>query len=296
MKRLVLVGGAKDSDNWCREHGVHPGEVTRVFERRDVHQLAAFRGDDIVVVQLDVPHREITDMLTMMASRAGMVPGVFVVFEGGEGAGKTTQVRLLAAHLRRRAREVVVTREPGATRLGGAIRRLLLDRGRSSVDELPSDRAEVLLFAADRAQHVAMVVRPALARGAVVISDRYVDSSLAYQGAGREIDDEQIRSLSTFATDGLVPALTVLLDVPAGTGLARAAQRGGVDRMEAASEAFHERVRRRFLVLAAAEPDRYLVVDALEPEDVIAVEVAAAVDVAMRSASPYPDLRWVGGG
>ncbi|HEY7274147.1 MAG TPA: dTMP kinase [Actinoplanes sp.] len=224
--------------------------------------------------------------------------GVFVVFEGGEGAGKSTQVTLLADALRARARNVVVTREPGATDVGARIRGLVLDP-----DGSPSPRAEALLYAADRAHHVATVVRPALARGAVVISDRYVDSSLAYQGAGRTLPVQEISWLSSWATGGLKPDLVVLLDVDPGVGLRRVDSRGGgIDRLESESRSFHDRVRYAFLDLAAADPKRYLVLDAARPPEDIAEAVAKRVvgllaegDAAgpaasQSSAPPDPDL------
>jgi dTMP kinase len=202
-------------------------------------------------------------------------PGMFVVFEGGEGAGKSTQVRLLAAALRRDGRDVVVTREPGATETGAQIRRLLLDG-----EQLPP-RSEALLYAADRAHHVATVVRPALARGAIVISDRYVDSSLAYQGAGRTLPVQEVAWLSSWATGGLKPDLTVLLDLDPAVGLRRAEARGaGTDRLESESLAFHERVRFAFLDLAAADSGRYLVLDAeREPTQVAEVVLERVQDL-----------------
>ena len=188
--------------------------------------------------------------------------GLFLVFEGGEGAGKSTQVKQLAAALTTQGYDVVVTREPGATPVGARIRALLLDPATTL-----SPRAEALLYAADRAQHVAEVLLPALARGAVVISDRYVDSSLAYQGAGRELDADEVAELSRWATDGLRPQLTVLLDVDPVVGLGRAT--GDPDRIEQESLRFHQAVRQGFLDLAAAEPHRYLVLGATgAPEDV----------------------------
>ncbi|WP_323374131.1 dTMP kinase [Plantactinospora alkalitolerans] len=199
--------------------------------------------------------------------------GVFVVFEGGEGAGKSTQVDRLAEALRQHSREVVVTREPGATGVGEQIRGLVL--GRATGPESLAPRAEALLYAADRAHHVATVVRPALARGAVVISDRYVDSSLAYQGAGRTLPVEEISWLSSWATGGLKPDLVVLLDIEPRTGLARVDFRGGSpDRLEGESIDFHDRVRYAFLDLAASDPKRYLVLDASRPADEIAAAVA----------------------
>lgn len=184
-----------------------------------------------------------------------MSRGRLIVLEGGEGAGKSTQVTRLAAVLEESGHEVVVTREPGATPVGVRIRALLLDPATTL-----SPRAEALLYAADRAHHVAEVIRPALARGAVVLSDRYVDSSLAYQGAGRALDGDDVAELSRWATDGLRPALTVLLDIDPAIGLARAT--GEPDRIEQESLAFHLAVRQAFLDLAAAEPFRYLVLPA----------------------------------
>ena len=202
--------------------------------------------------------------------------GLFVVFEGGEGAGKSTQVAKLAEALRRYGRDVVVTREPGATEVGARIRRLVL--GPALDGDALAPRAEALLYAADRAHHVATVVRPALTRGAVVISDRYVDSSLAYQGAGRTLPVEEISWLSSWATGGLKPDLVVLLDIEPRTGLARTVTRGGSpDRLEAESIEFHERVRYAFLDLASADPKRYLVLDATRPADEIATLVAQRV-------------------
>jgi dTMP kinase len=202
--------------------------------------------------------------------------GLFLVFEGGEGAGKSTQVAALAEALRQRGREVVVTREPGATTVGQRIRGLVLD-GTSGPDTL-TPKAEALLYAADRAHHVATIVRPALARGAVVISDRYIDSSLAYQGAGRTLPIDEVSWLSSWATGGLKPDLVILLDIDPTVGLARVAARGGgVDRLEAESLRFHERVRDAFLDLAAADPRRYLVLDADQKPGQLAAAVADRV-------------------
>ena len=189
--------------------------------------------------------------------------GLFVVFEGGEGAGKTTQIDRLAKHLRGQLREVLVTREPGATPVGERIRRLLLETHAGEDSPLAAvglaPRAEALLYAADRAHHVTSVVRPALERGEVVISDRYIDSSLAYQGAGRTLDSDEVAWLSSWATGGLKPDLTVLLDIDPRIGLDRVAGRGiGRDRLESEAISFHDRVRHAFLALAQAEPKRYL--------------------------------------
>jgi dTMP kinase len=201
--------------------------------------------------------------------------GVFVVFEGGEGSGKSTQVMALADALREQGREVVVTREPGATEVGRRIRQMVLS---GATGTGPSPRAEALLYAADRAHHVATVVRPALARGTDVVSDRYVDSSLAYQGAGRTLPVDEVSWLSSWATGGLKPDLVVLLDIDPAAGLGRAAARGDrADRLEGEALDFHERVRYAFLDLAAADPKRYLVLDASRPAGEIAAAVRARV-------------------
>ncbi len=189
--------------------------------------------------------------------------GFFLVLEGGDGAGKTTQVDALADWIRAKGHEVVVTKEPGSTPVGKRLRSILLDISSAGL----SHRAEALLYAADRAEHVDTVVRPALERGAVVISDRYVDSSVAYQGAGRDLSPAEIARINRWATDGLVPHLTVLLDVAPETARERFTE--APDRLESEPVEFHQRVRSGFLTLAAADPARYLVVDAgQEPENV----------------------------
>ncbi|WP_432484405.1 dTMP kinase [Kineococcus esterisolvens] len=189
--------------------------------------------------------------------------GLFVALEGGDGTGKSTQSRLLAQWLRELGHEVVTTREPGGTATGAALREVLLAHRGDGAELHP--RAEALLFAADRAQHVAEVVRPALHRGAVVVTDRYVDSSLAYQGAGRDLPAREVEQLSAWATGDLLPDLTVVLDVDPATAAQRRGHdphRAGEDRLEAESRAFHARVREQFLRLAARDPGRYLVVNA----------------------------------
>lgn len=201
------------------------------------------------------------------------ISGMFVAFEGGEGSGKSTQVPLLAAWLRERGHRVRTTFEPGEGELGQAIRAIVLDPANTEL----SDRAEALLYAADRAQHVAATIAPALSDGQVVITDRYVDSSLAYQSAGRGQPFAEIADLSAWATQGLLPDLTVILDLPVALALARVRGRAAVDRLEAESQAFHERVRQAFLALAAAEPDRYLVLDATESPESLADRIAGRV-------------------
>jgi dTMP kinase len=197
---------------------------------------------------------------------------VFLTLEGGDAAGKTTQAVALERWLTERGRTVVRTREPGGTALGAEIRALLLHGGEVA------PRAEALLYAADRAHHVATVVRPALARGDVVVQDRYLDSSVAYQGAGRVLDPEEVRGLSTWATEGLLPDLTVLLDLEPAVARQRRGGRAAEDRLESEQDDFHERVRTAFLALAAASPDRFVVVDAALPEQEVAARIRAAVE------------------
>ena len=199
--------------------------------------------------------------------------GVWITLEGGDGSGKTTQARLLAAWLADAGRAVVRTREPGGSEVGQLIRDIVLHhRG----DIAP--RAEALLYAADRAHHVATVVRPALARGEVVLQDRYLDSSVAYQGAGRVLDGAEIRDLSLWAAEGALPDLTVLLDLDPESARARLDSADKpFDRLEAEQTDFHARVRESFLALAAAEPERFLVVDASATPEVVAAQIRERV-------------------
>jgi dTMP kinase len=200
--------------------------------------------------------------------------GLLVAFEGGEGAGKSTQALKLTAWLKVHGHETLTTFQPGATQLGRHVRELLLGHG----DTAPTARAEALLYAADRAHHIDTVVRPALERGSVVVTDRYIDSSLAYQGGGRGLPVDEVAWLSNWATRCLRPDLVVLLDIDPAVGLLRAGDRGaGADRLESESRAFHDRVRRAFLELAAADPRRYLVIDASGNPAIIAEQVQARV-------------------
>lgn len=203
-----------------------------------------------------------------------MSRGLFVTLEGGDGSGKTTQAELLREWLSGRGREVVRTREPGGTEVGVEVREIVLHhRG----DIAP--RAEALLYAADRAHHVAALVRPALERGAVVLQDRYIDSSVAYQGAGRVLDAGEVRALSEWATEGLKPHLTVLLDLDPEAARARLARsRTRYDRLEAEAAEFHARVREAYLDLARDEPERFLVVDAALPAEEIAATIRARLE------------------
>ncbi len=202
-----------------------------------------------------------------------MSRGVFITLEGGDGSGKTTQAELLQDWLASEGRTILRTREPGGTDVGVEVREIVLHhRG----DITP--RAEALLYAADRAHHIATVVRPALERGDVVIQDRYIDSSVAYQGAGRVLDPDAVRALSEWATEGLQPDLTILLDLDATAARGRLDEaRTRYDRLEAEAAEFHDRVRAAYLELAAAEPERFLVVDAALPVDEIADAIRSRV-------------------
>ena len=183
--------------------------------------------------------------------------GLFLTFEGGDGSGKTTQINRLVTWLESRGRTVVLTREPGGTDLGVELRNIVMHR-----KGFIAPRAEALLYAADRSHHIHTLVRPALERGDIVVQDRYLDSSVAYQGAGRVLDPDEVRELSLWGTERLMPDLTVLLDVPATVAKARqAAENRDYDRLEAEAEDFHTRVRESYLALAEAEPERFLVVN-----------------------------------
>jgi dTMP kinase len=202
------------------------------------------------------------------------VRGLFLTFEGGDGSGKSTQATLLAEWLTERGRTVVRTREPGGTELGLELRDIVLHR-RGDI----APRAEALLYAADRAHHIATKVRPALEAGEIVVQDRYLDSSVAYQGDGRELQPDAIRDLSLWATDGLMPHRTFLLDLDEAVGrerVRRASTR--YDRLEAEEHDFHARVRAAYLRLAAAEPQRFVVLDASASRESIAALVRAQVE------------------
>jgi len=205
--------------------------------------------------------------------------GRFITFEGPDGSGKSTQAGLLAQQLRLRRLDVVLTREPGGTPLGERVRRVLLDRDGVA----HSARADALLFSAARAQHVDDVIAPALERGAVVVCDRYADSTVAYQGYGSGLALDRLRELGAFATRGIHPDRTILLDVPVASGLGRrsAGEPEGMTRFESADSfdtAYHERVRAGFLELARVEPVRWIVVDADRPADRVARDVYLAVE------------------
>jgi len=201
------------------------------------------------------------------------VTGHLIAFEGGEGSGKSTQARRLAERV-----GALLTHEPGDTPLGAAVRALLLDA--AELDITP--RAEALLMAADRAQHVVDVIRPALERGRTVVTDRYIPSSVAYQGYGRQLDPREVGDLSAWATEELWPDLVVLLEVPLSVSLERTG--GARDRLEAAGQSFHRRVHDGFLQQAITDPERFAVVDGTQPEDDVAAAIWEVVSIR------FPDL------
>lgn len=206
--------------------------------------------------------------------------GLWITVEGGDGSGKTTQSALLMAWLSTLDRTVLHTREPGGSEVGELIRNIVLHhRGHIA------PRAEALLYAADRAHHVATVVRPALERGDIVLQDRYLDSSVAYQGAGRVLDATEVRALSMWATEGALPDVTVLLDIdPVAARERLDAADKPFDRLEAEKLEFHTRVREAYLALAAAEPERFVVVDAQQPVEEIAQQIRARIESALTAA------------
>ncbi|HEV2537738.1 MAG TPA: dTMP kinase [Streptosporangiaceae bacterium] len=248
---------------------------------------AAIRNEPLPALVADTAHPNGT-------APAGPAPGVLIAFEGGEGSGKTTQARLVAIWLRELGFDVVTTHEPGATKIGMRLRALLLDTSHTGM----SAKAEALMYAADRAEHVASVITPALDRGAIVITDRYVDSSLAYQGAGRDLPLDEIARFNWWATGGRTPALTVLLDMDPIAGLSRRTR--SADRLEAEPAAFHLRVRAGFRSLAEQNPGRYLVLDADRAPDGITRDIQDRVrellpdpvpDVAEANTGAFPAIR-----
>jgi dTMP kinase len=212
------------------------------------------------------------------------VSGVFITLEGGDGSGKSTQAEILESWLTELGRTVMRTREPGGTDFGTEVREIVLhSRGHIA------PRAEALLYAADRAQHIATKVRPALERGEVVVQDRYLDSSVAYQGAGRVLGAQEVRDLSLWATEGLLPDLTILLDLHEDEGRDRMAERTKYDRLEAEADDFHARVRAEYLALAAAEPARFLVLDARGSIESLAAAIRDRVGTLLQAATRPAD-------
>jgi dTMP kinase len=253
----------------------------RAYRQMDDRRGVPLR-EDLVAAVRGTPFTPLGDVAHSNGSAPPAPAGLFVAFEGGEGSGKTTQARLVAIWLRELGYDVVTTHEPGATKVGMRLRALLLDTAHTGM----SPHAEALMYAADRAEHVSSVIKPALARGAVVITDRYVDSSLAYQGAGRSLPVAEIAQLNDWATGGRTPDLTVLLDMDPMGGLARRTR--SADRLEAEPAEFHNRVRSGFLALAKSEPDRYLVVDATGPQDEITREITTRIRALLPDPVPAP--------
>ena len=231
----------------------------RAYRQMDDRKGVPLREDLLAAIRGE-PAPSVLEPAHLNGSTPPPAPtGRLIAFEGGEGSGKTTQARLIAIWLRELGYDVVTTHEPGATKIGMRLRALLLDTSHTGM----SPHAEALMYAADRAEHVASVIAPALDRGAIVITDRYVDSSLAYQGAGRNLPVDEIARFNWWATGGRTPDLTILLDMDPMAGLSRRTR--SADRLEAEPADFHLRVRGGFLALARAEPGRYLVLDADRP-------------------------------
>jgi dTMP kinase len=250
----------------------------RAYRQMDDRKGVPLREDLMAAIRNEPPPPILEPGHVNGSTPAGPSPGLLIAFEGGEGSGKTTQARLVAIWLRELGYDVEKTHEPGATKIGMRLRALLLDTSHTGM----SPRAEALMYAADRAEHVASVIAPALARGAVVITDRYVDSSLAYQGAGRNLAVDEIARFNRWATGGRIPDLTILLDMDPMAGLSRRAR--SADRLEAEPADFHLRVRAGFLALARAEPARYLVLDADRPP----AEITRDIQERIRELLPDP--------
>ena len=216
-----------------------------------------------------------SDVLNALRGELGSITlmksdGIFIAFEGGEGSGKSTQAKLLKGWFEEEGKEVTLTREPGGSVLGKSLRKILLANETGVI----SPRSEALLYAADRAHHVYSVIKPALERGEVVITDRYFDSSIAYQGAGRTLSSSEVARISRWATESLYPTLTIILDQPAEIGLSR---KKNADRLESESIDFHNRVRQEYLQLASVDPERYLVIDARKPVADIHIEIVSRI-------------------
>ena len=207
---------------------------------------------------------------------------VFITLEGPDGSGKSTQAPRLAERLRRQGRDVLLTREPGGTAIGDQIRRVLMSLDNTSMNP----RTEILLFSASRAQIVHEVIRPHLDQGGIVVCDRFYDSTLAYQGYGHRLDLDALKAITKFATGGLVPDVTILLDMPVERGLARRQKAGDWNRLDAYDVAFHERVREGYFELVKGEPDRWLIIDADGEREAVEEDVWRAVEPRLPAADP----------
>ena len=282
--RITLVAVLAIAPIIAATIGVHHYEFENVALNYNGAQITILIAGLIAVLIGSVSYRQMRDRPTVSlwsdviaamqgelgAITGGQTKGVFIAFEGGEGTGKSTQSKLLAKWLEQEGETVLLSREPGGTDLGKDLRKILLGHETGAI----SPRAEALLYAADRAHHVYSVIRPGLDRGDVVISDRYFDSSAAYQGAGRVLNPSEVARISRWATESLYPTLTILIDVPAEVGLSRLQSR---DRLEAEPTEFHERVRQEFLQIAMMDPERYFVVDGTQSVEDIHTQIIARV-------------------
>jgi dTMP kinase len=282
--RITLVAVLAIAPIIAAAFGVHHYEFQNVALNYNGAQITILIAGIIAVLIGSVSYHQMKDRPTVSlwsdilaamqgelgAITGGQTKGVFIAFEGGEGTGKSTQSKLLAKWLEQEGETVLLSREPGGTDLGKDLRKILLGHETGAI----SPRAEALLYAADRAHHVYSVIRPGLDRGDVVISDRYFDSSAAYQGAGRVLNPSEVARISRWATESLYPTLTILIDVPAEIGLSRLQSR---DRLEAEPTEFHERVRQEFLQIAMMDPERYFVVDGTQSVESIHTQIIARV-------------------
>ncbi len=196
---------------------------------------------------------------------------MFITFEGGEGCGKTTHIELLAEYLKAKGKDIIVTKEPGGTEIGKEIREMLLEKE-------PEVHSEILLFGADRIEHVEKVIKPALTAGKIVLCDRYIDSTIAYQLSGRGLPEDLVRYVNWISSRGIMPELTFLLDIPVKDGIERAKSRGKLNRFDAEISGFHERVRDKYIEIASRNKDRIVVVDSLRPIDSVQKEIRGKLD------------------
>ena len=282
--RITLVAVLAIAPIIAATIGVHRYEFQKIVLNYNGAQITILIAGVIAVLIGSVSYHQMkdrptvslwSDILAALQGELGAITGaqakgIFIAFEGGEGTGKSTQSQLLAKWLEQEGETVVLSREPGGTDLGKDLRKILLGHETGVI----SPRAEALLYAADRAHHVFSVIRPGLDRGDVVITDRYFDSSAAYQGAGRVLNPSEVARISRWATESLYPTLTILIDVPAEIGLSRLQSR---DRLEAEPTEFHERVRQEFLQIAMMDPERYFVVDGTQSVEEIHTQIIARV-------------------
>ena len=282
--RITLVAVLAISPIIAATIGEHSYEFENVLLKYNGAQITMLIAGLIAVLIGSISYHQMkdrptvslwSDIVSALQGELGAITGtetkgIFIAFEGGEGTGKSTQSQLLATWLEGEGESVLLSREPGGTELGKDLRKILLGHETGAI----SPRAEALLYAADRAHHVYSVIRPGLDRGDIVITDRYFDSSAAYQGAGRVLNPSEVARISRWATESLYPTLTILIDVPAEIGLARLKS---LDRLEAEPREFHERVRQEFLQIAMMDPERYFVVDGIQSAEAIHTQIIARV-------------------